>query len=280
MITHNFHQHSNFSDGAYAPESYIKQAIKLGFSMVGFTEHSPLPFETQFSLKSMAVNDYVSSINKLKTKYQGVIDIYRGLEMDFIPELSEDFAYWKNNCATDYLIGSVHLVAPENNDKLWFIDGHNPDVYDNGLQLYFNGDIKLAVGTYYKQVNQMIETQSFDVLGHMDKIKMHNKNRFFSEDERWYQKYVDECLDLIKQKNIIVEINTRGIYKKRSNSLFPDDLTLQKVKKLNIPIIISSDAHQPNELNLGFRETEIKLITMGFKETMFFNKGQWYSTKL
>ncbi len=280
MINFNFHQHSNFSDGAYPPEDYVIEAIKLGFSAMGFTEHSPLPFDNPFSLKEENVEDYISTIDNLKTKFADKIKIYRALEMDFIPGMSTNFDYWKNKCHTDYLIGSVHLVSPPSTDELWFTDGPEHDIYDQGLEEFFGGDIRLAVRTYYHQVNEMIETQEFDVLGHFDKIKMHNQDRFFTEDEPWYQKLINECLDLIKQKNLIVEVNTRGIYKKRSKSLFPDDLALEKVKQLNIPIMLSSDAHQPSELNLGFAETKLKLIEIGFTELMFFNGETWVAQNI
>lgn len=275
MPNFNFHQHSNFSDGAYPPEDYIKKAIELGFSSLGFTEHSPLPFENPFSLKQKNVESYINTLSQLKEKYSDKIKLYRALEMDYIPGMSIDFNYWKEKCKTDYLIGSVHLVRPLNINELWFTDGPRYETYDQGLNDYFGGDIKKAVKTYYYQMNEMIETQDFDIVGHIDKIKMHNKDRYFKEDESWYQKLVDECLDLVKQKNLIVEINTRGIYKKRFPGLFPDGISLQKVKKLNIPIIISSDAHQPDELSLGFEDAILKLIKMNFKEVMYFDNGIW-----
>jgi histidinol-phosphatase (PHP family) len=104
---------------------------------------------------------------------------------------------------------------------------------------------------------------------------MHNRNRFFTEDESWYKKLIDETLELVKQKNLIVEVNTRGLYKKRSESLFPDNYALQRVKELNIPVIISSDAHLSNELNLLFDFTENKLKDLGFTELMLFENGEW-----
>jgi histidinol-phosphatase (PHP family) len=280
MINYNFHLHSNYSDGSFDPVDYVRKAIELGFSSLGFTEHSPLPFDNPFSLKEENVDGYIKEVDALRNKYAGKINIYRGLEMDYIPGISNDFNQWKQKCNTDYLIGSVHLVKTTNNNDLWFTDGPRHETYDKGLVDYFGGDIKLAVRTYYDQLNEMIESQEFDIVGHFDKIKMHNRDRFFTEDEAWYQLLVDESLDFIKQKNLIVEVNTRGIYKNRSKYLFPDGITLKKIKELNIPIIISSDAHQPDEINMGFKETTKKLLDFGFTSVMNYNNEGWYNFPL
>ena len=280
MLSYNLHQHSLFSDGYEKPEAYATKAVELGLSTIGFSEHSPLPFDNPFSLKEENVDDYIKTIDGLKLKFKGELTIYRALEMDFIPGVSEKFSYWKNRCKTDYLIGSVHLVKPDNSEELWFTDGPDFKIYDEGIQKYFGGDIKKAVKTFYYQSNQMIESQDFDIVGHVDKIKMHNRGRFFSEDEKWYQNLINETLELIKQKDLIVEVNTRGLYKKRSDSLFPDDYALQKVQQLGIPILISSDAHHPNEINQLFDYAQKRLIDFGFRELMFFEEGKWLGKAL
>ncbi len=262
------------------PEKYVHKAMELGFTSLGFTEHSPLPFPNSFSLEEKNIESYILETNKLKEKYNDQLKIFRALEMDYIPEISEDFDYWKKQCRTDYLIGSVHLVKPPNDNGLWFTDGSKYEIYDLGLNELFSGDIRKAVKAYYHQMNEMISTQMFDIVGHVDKIKMHNKGRYFREDEPWYQKLIDECLELISEKGLIVEVNTRGNYKKRFPGLFPDGITLQKVKKLNIPVIISSDAHKPEEINMGFNEAESKLLEYGFKEVMCFSNGNWDTESL
>jgi histidinol-phosphatase (PHP family) len=242
---------------------------------MGFSEHSPLPFPTNFSLKEKKVEDYIEETERLKEKYSGQIDLYRALEMDFIPGFSEDFSFWREKARLDYAIGSVHMVHPENDDGLWFIDGPESAKYDEGLQKFFGGDIKKAVKAYFHQVNRMIESQPFEIVGHLDKIKMHNQNRYFTEDESWYRNLIEETIHLIREKDLIVEVNTRGLYKKRSDRLFPDDYALQRVRELNIPIVISSDAHKPEELNLLLDDTEKRLFEMGFQAAVCFNNGQW-----
>jgi len=275
MLKYNLHQHSLFSDGYEKPEAYAAKAMDLGLTTIGFSEHSPLPFDNPFSLKEENVDNYIKTIDDLKEKYKGKLTIFRALEMDYIPGISTDFAYWKKRCKTDYLIGSVHLVKPDSSDELWFTDGPDYEIYDEGIKKYFDGDIKKAVKAFFSQTNQMIESQDFDIVGHVDKIKMHNRGRYFSEDEKWYQNQIDETLELIKQKELIVEVNTRGLYKKRSDSLFPDGYALQKVKQLGIPVLISSDAHHPDEMNRLFEYAQKRLIDFGFQEIMFFENGKW-----
>lgn len=280
MIDYNLHQHTLFSDGKDVPVKYAEKAMELGMTSIGFSEHSPLPFSNNFSLKEENIDEYILQTDALKQNYQGQLNIYRALEMDYVPGMSEDFDYWRERCEVDYLIGSIHLVKPDGMDKLWFTDGPDYKIYDQGIKDFFQGDIKKAVRQFFQQSNEMIESQQFEIIGHFDKIKMHNRNRFFSDQDKWYTDLLDETISLIKQNDLIVEVNTRGLYKKRSDTLFPDGYALQKVKELNIPVIISSDAHQPHELNLLFAETENKLKNMGFRELMFFDEGIWTTRPL
>jgi len=275
MINYNLHQHSIFSDGADEPLKYVEKAVEIGFTAMGFSEHSPLPFDNPFSIKEGQIDNYIQTIDELREKYKNRLPVYRALEMDFIPGISEDFDHWRKKCKTDYLIGSVHLVKPDGFDDLWFTDGPDYKVYDQGIEDFFNGDIRRAVRAFYDQTNKMIETQQFEIIGHFDKIRMHNRNRFFTDDDKWYRDIVSETIELIKQKNLIVEVNTRGLYKKRSDSLFPDGYALQQIKQMDIPVMISSDAHKATEINLLFDYTAKRLLELGFQEVMFFENGKW-----
>ncbi|MCX6231925.1 MAG: histidinol-phosphatase [Bacteroidetes bacterium] len=275
MQLFNFHTHTHYCDGSAEPEAYVKQAIQLGFSTLGFSGHAPIPFKNEFAIKEVELQNYCESIRSLKTKYADKIKIYLALEIDYIPGFTKDFSAFNTECKLDYTIGSVHLVVnPENNIR-WFIDGGNTDTYDNGLQLAFHNDIRTAVKAYYHQINSMILTQKPDIIGHFDKIKMNNKNRFFTQNEKWYMDLVMESLDIIKSQQSIVEVNTRGLYKKRSDELFPSLPILMEMQRLNIPITISADAHKPEELDLLFQETAGQLKEIGYANVMVFDGKAW-----
>lgn len=275
MMKSNFHTHTKFCDGSDEPETYINEAIKLGFDSLGFSGHAPISIKNTFAIKENDLENYCKNIEFLKNKYQNKINIFLALEADFIPEITEDFHSFYQKCNLDYIIGSIHLVLNPENKKLWFIDGPKGEIFEKGLEIVFNNNIRKAVTAYFHQINKMIETQKPDVIGHLDKIKMHNKNRFFSEEEKWYKNLISETLELVKEKNSILEINTRGLYKKRCDSLFPGTKILKQIHSLKIPIIISSDAHKPSELVLGYNQTIKILKSIGFKHLMTFSIGGW-----
>ncbi len=276
MLT-NHHTHSYYSDGNSHPEEYIRQAISLGFDLLGFTEHSPLPFDNNFSFKEEKKEEYLSLFAALKARYKGQIELVLGMEMDYIPGIMEDFESLTTGFGLDYSIGSVHLVRNSGKEDLWFIDGPLALTYDSGLKEIFGGDIRKAVAAYYRQVNDMLETQRFDIIGHIDKIKMHNRRRYFTGDEAWYRDLVSGTLQLIKEKGVIVEVNTRGIYKKRSDTTYPGPGILKQIMLLNIPVMINSDAHHPPEVDGAFDQALSLVKEAGIRELVRFSNHQWES---
>jgi len=279
-LNFNLHTHTRFSDGSSDPEDYIKEAIHQGFDTLGFSDHSPVPFENNFAIREEEVEKYIQAILQLKNTYSFMsaapgINILLALEIDYIPGVTLPINHYHKKHPFDYFIGSVHLVKNEDSGKLWFIDGPDIKIYDNGLKEIFSGDARMAVTAYYRQVQEMIVTQKPDIVGHLDKIKMYNRDRFFSEEEPWYVKLVEETLDLAAAAGCVIEVNTRGIYKKRSETLFPGPEVLKKIRLLNIPVTITSDAHKPHELSLCFEETRKALMDLGFESTWLKTAESW-----
>ena len=270
----NLHTHTVFCDGKAEPEEYVKEAVKRKMSALGFSCHSPLPFENGYSIKEHDIEKYVSEIRSLQEKYKNQIKIYLGFEFDYVPGISEDPVPLKQKMNSDFFISSVHLVRNKQNEKLWFIDGPESN-YINGLASVFNNNIKLAVTSYFEQVIEMATKIKPDIIGHIDKIKMHNKNRFFSENDLWYKKLTDQLLDNVQKAGCIIEVNTRGIYKKRCNSLYPGIDILKEIYKRKFPVTISSDAHLPGELTSYFDETIKILKEIGFKTIKCFSDKIW-----
>ena len=201
----------------------------------------------------------------------------KSLESEFVPGITKDFDVWRTTYNLDYVIGGVHLVRPPHGDGLWFIDGSKQEIYDNGLRDLFDNDIKAAVTAFWEQTFEMLETQHLDIIAHFDKIKMHNRDRFFTEDENWYKILADKAIQLIKRHDVIIEVNTRGLYKKRCDHFYPSTELLMKARKADIPVIVSSDAHKAEELTLFVPEALVELQRCGFDHTARFDveKGRF-----
>jgi histidinol-phosphatase (PHP family) len=262
---------------------YVKEAVIQGFDTLGFSDHAPVLFKNTFAIRDGKLEEYVNTILDLRKQYSSP-HILLALEVDYIPGITMSFDDLRKQYPFDYLIGSVHLVNPSpcplpqdggGSEQLWFIDGPDISIYDKGLQELFGGDGRKAVTAYYRQVQEMIITQKPDIIGHLDKIKMYNRGRYFQETDPWYVNLVDETLDLIRDSGCVIEVNTRGIYKKRSEALFPGLEILKKIHALKIPVTISSDAHKPHELSLYFSETREILAKIGFKGTWMKSREAW-----
>lgn len=248
----NFHTHSCYCDGKASPREMVDFAVAHGFTALGFSGHCPLPFENTFSITDY--KGYCNEVRALQREYADRIEISLGLEIDYIPGMLEDFTSLIEQGGLEYTIGSVHLIpgivggSPASMDDLWMIDGSRYETYDEGLMHHFGGDIRRGVRAYFHQQNAMLEKNRPTILGHPDKIAMHNRSRYFHEDEPWYEQLALETLALAHELNIIVEVNTRGIYKGRHPDYYPSRRLIQAMKQWRTPLIVSTDAHMPDDL--------------------------------
>lgn len=276
MQLSNYHSHCTFCDGRSTPEDFVKFAISHGFRAYGFSSHSPLPFETFWNMSKDDMPEYLAEINRLKEKYAGQLEIYTSLEIDYLDETYNPSIAYFQELPLDYRIGSIHFLPLSEHlseDNMVCIDGAFAD-YKDSVDRYFEGDISRLVARYFDSTLKMIEAGGFDIVGHMDKIYMNGqKYGGFSFDASWYQKPFKATLDLIAQKGLMVEVNTKNLIKKQQ--IFPRKEYLGLLKEMNIPVMVNSDCHYPDLVNDGRTEAFGLLKEIGFKTTRELIKGKW-----
>jgi len=273
MSWSNFHQHSQYDDGVNTIEDHVKSAIEQDVISLGFSGHCPVPYENGWSMKKEDLPKYFKDIELAKAKYGDRIQLYRSLELDFIPGMLTPSDEWIKDLALDYTLGSVHFVGTYDHGRPWEIDGPH-QTFLKGLHEIYNGDVKYVVKKYFDLTRQMILDASPEVVGHLDKIKMQNRG-FWSEDDDWYRDEIYHTLEEIKAKNVIIEVNTRGIYKKLTPEPYPGPWILKQIQEMHIPIQLNSDAHHPREITQRFRYVAGLLKSIGFNEMMIFLDHQW-----
>ena len=62
----------------------MRFALSEGFTSYGFSSHAPLPFSTAWTMEWDIMDDYLSEFHRLKEKYAGRIELYIGLEIDYL----------------------------------------------------------------------------------------------------------------------------------------------------------------------------------------------------
>lgn len=266
----NFHTHCDYCDGKGTLQEYVDQAKQVGMMSLGFSSHAPVPFDTKWCMKAEHFDEYREKVAALRHAHTD-IGIYTGLEVDFIPNVTSPDLF-RN---VDYTIGSIHFVDQHPDGRHWEIDGaHAP--FLQGLKEVFNNNIQAAIIRYFELTREMVSTACPTVVGHLDKIKIQNVDgKFFTESESWYQQEIKKTIDLIGATGAIVEVNTRGIYQKKSETTYPSPWVLAYLHKKNIPVTISSDAHHPKDLVSQFSETATILRSIGFETISILSEGIW-----
>lgn len=269
----NYHSHNTFCDGRETMEEFVKYAIAKGVRKYGFSSHAPLPFHTHWTMNTDDFADYEAEFYRLKEKYKNKIELFLGLEIDYIHECSHAKTDFFKNIKLDYAIGSIHYLDKLASGQYWSIDGPFDD-FQEGLEELFDGDIRKATQRFYEISNFMIEKGGFDMVGHFDKITLHGSHfADFDIKTSWYRNLIGESLQLIKNKGFVLEINTKSLTEKHIT--FPDKHYFNLIHELQIPITVNSDCHYPSRVIDGFLETYTELKKCGLKHLHQLINGTW-----
>ena len=267
----NLHTHSNYCDGKSSLKEVVESALSKNMISLGFSSHAPLPFRSPWCMKMENLENYLLEIDQLKKDTQQ-LQIYSGLEVDYIPGKISPLDFRKQ---LDYTIGSVHFAESFSDGRGWEIDGSEA-TFKEGYEQIFKNDIQAVIIRYFELTREMIDKGCPDIIGHLDKIKMQNKfTAYFDESEKWYRTEVIKTINIIRDSAAVVEVNTRGIYQKKTSTTYPSPWILELLHEQRIPITISSDAHHPDDLINQFPETAKLLLSIGFKKIRILLDGRW-----
>ena len=154
MQLSNYHSHCTFCDGRSNPEDFVRFAVAKGFRAYGFSSHSPLPFETNWNMSAIDMPEYLQEINRLRQKYADRLEIYTGLEIDYLDETYNASIPYFKELPLDYRIGSIHFLPISTELKeanMVCIDGSFRD-YGGTITNYAGYTVKIkkaAPGIFY-----------------------------------------------------------------------------------------------------------------------------------
>ncbi len=261
----DYHVHTSFCNHANGTmKEYVKHAISAGLSEMGFADHNPLPhyIKNPYRMLPEDLQTYFNIICDLKNQFPQ-IRIKVGIELDYIEGAMDYLKKLLEENDFDYIIGSVHYLNIDSSQRLLYLSDCNSDKKAELFKKYFDA------------MEQALETGLFDIIGHFDLPR-----RFWGDLDEQSVSYAVSVLELIKKKNLCLEINTSGFRTKNVEEPFPGSKFLHLAKVWEIPITLGSDAHKPNYVGSYFHEAIILLKEIGFEYIHLFSNRQRIPLKI
>ena len=235
----DYHMHTPLCHHAVGePTEYAAQAVRLGLSEIGFSEHSPMPRDDfdDWRMLLRDLDDYVEKVEKARRDHPALI-IRIALEVDYLPG-HED---WIRDLAArhpwDYLIGAVHYVSDS-----WDLD--NP----KKISEWKDRDPFEVWSAYFERLTMATASGLFETIAHADLCK---KFGFFPTQD--CTPLFTRFLETARRKNVALEINTAGL-RKQCKEIYPSPQIVRCAAQMSVPITFASDAHAPGEVGMNFAE--------------------------
>jgi len=232
---------------------YIEEAISKGIDIYGISDHAPMNFDPKYRMSFEQMDSYKKMVFDVKEKYKEKIEILFAYEVDYLPGFMDKRIL---EADVDYLIGSAHFI-----DK-WGFD--NPEF----IGKYEGADIDTIWQEYFDIIKDMAETQYFDIVGHLDLIKV-----FKYMPKGNIVEIAEEALQAIKNADMVLELNVAG-YRKPCAEPYPSKALLERAFQLDIPITFSSDAHKPEKVGLFREDIENFAREVGYTQCAYFRKRE------
>ncbi len=234
-------------------EAYVQAAIAAGFDELGFADHAPWPYASQYvSNIRMPMKDfpeYLRSLRRLRKKYSGQIRLRIGLESEYFPTYADHLRRLAESGEVDYLILGAHYTDS---------DEFTPYVaplcqQDDGVKRYAENCI------------QAMETGLFRYIAHPDLFMRKRPEEDFNAACQDAARDICQCA---KAQGMPIEFNLLGLLSQLNGEGrgYPSPAFWNYVKPYVGDVIIGVDAHDPAQLSYAplWEEGQRRLRALGY----------------
>jgi len=250
----NFHTHTTYCDGAATVDEMAREAIRRGFTALGFSGHGFVSFDPGYCMGPEAAKRYREEVRQARERYAGQLDIYCGVEQDLFSDVPAD--------GFDYVIGSVHYLQV--NGCYYSID-NDPETLRALVREQFHGDYYAFAAAYFAQAAQVAEQTRCHIIGHFDLcVKYNEGNCLFDEGDGRYREAALTALRQAARSGKPFEINTGAMYQGWRSVPYPAAFILAELRRLGGSVLLASDSHTPDSLGFGFGQAMDLARNCGF----------------
>lgn len=234
---------------------FARIAVERGLAEIGISDHSPMPeYFDDWRMLLEELPTYFESVQVARAAFPA-LPIRLGLEVDYIPGQEKWIAQLAEMADWDYLIGSVHYIAPG-----WDVD--NPA----HLARFEQESVAEIWRLYFDAYEKCIRSGLFDFVGHPDLPK-----KFGHRPPGDLRPYYEPIVAALADTGVAFEINTAGL-RKPVGECYPSLEFLKLARAAGAELLINSDAHSPAELGAGFDVAAGLAVEAGYMETVRFAK--------
>lgn len=223
----NYHSHTTRCNHAQGTErEYIETAIKNGFQILGFSDHTPQPYPKDFyshiRMGMEELEDYTDTLVKFREEYKKDIQIYIGLEVEYSDKYFDTLMEHVRQYPIDYIIQGQH---------------HAPNEID-GFYAGFETTDEAKLKEYVDYTVEGMKTGLFSYLAHPDLM-------YYVGPDMVYQHHMKRIVKASIDLDIPLEINMQGFFLNRN---YPSDRFFSMASAMGARFVIGCDAHHPEDV--------------------------------
>ena len=255
----DYHMHTPLCrHAAGEPVEYARQALKIGLSEIGFSDHSPMRQDDfdDWRMRFDQLGEYVEKVRHAQKDFPQ-LTIRLALEVDYLPGQEEWIRELASRHPWDYFIGSVHYVS-----DTWAVDSPYK------LFEWEKRDAWEVWSVYFERLTMAANTGLFEIIGHADLPK-----KFGHRPQRDCTPLYETFLSAARKHHCALDVNTAGL-RKDCREIYPNRQLLQLAFDKGVPIAFGSDAHAPEEVGMNFAEAIQLARSAGYKECCRFTQRQ------
>jgi histidinol-phosphatase (PHP family) len=80
---------------------------------------------------------------------------------------------------------------------------------------------------------------------------------------------LEETADAVAESGIVVDVNAAGL-RKPVGEVYPSRRLLEMLHRRGVPIVLSSDAHAPGQVAMGYEKSLRLVYDVGYREVVTF----------
>jgi len=230
-MTENLHTHTVRCGHAQGTEEeYVQAAIAAGFRVLGFSDHAPQPFPTDYRSKVRmtmdALPEYADTVRTLQNRYAEQISVPLGLEAEYYPQCFKELLLRARDNGIEYLILGQHYL-------------HNEYDLNPLVHTFKPTEDPAILDQYCNQLIDGMQTGAFTYVCHPDVVN-------FVGDPKEYDRQMARICREAKACGLPLEINLWGMYNQKN---YPLPHFWELAAQEGNAVVLGSDAHRPDVVN-------------------------------